>query len=224
MKHSESIKDIGAALAKAQGAMGGASKDGQNPHFKSKYASLASVVEAIKKPLADNGIAYYQTPVTNDKDECGIETLLVHASGEWILADPFFLPVSKDDAQGFGSALTYCRRYSLAAVCGVAPEDDDGNAASDAAPAKATFQPMPSGEFAKHKNAIATATDDIGLKKAYTAAYVAAQRIGDADATSRFTDLKDARKEELGLTAPRPKGTVGNLGLLPTNAEMDVPQ
>lgn len=197
MKHSESIKELAAALAKAQGAMGGASKDAENPHFRSRYASLASVVDAIKGPLSANGIAYYQTPLTNEKDECGVETLLVHLSGEWILADPFFVPVSKADAQGFGSALTYCRRYSLAAVCGVAPEDDDGNAAAGAAPVAKPHGTMSTGDFGGYKVAIGTAKDEATLKRVYSAAYVAAQRIGDTDAMTRLTDLKDARKEEL---------------------------
>lgn len=200
MKHSESIKEIAAALSKAQGAMAGAKKDSENPHYKSKYADLASIVEAIKKPLAENGLSYMQFPCTNEKDEVGVETLLMHSSGEWIGGDAFFVPVSKSDAQGFGSALTYCRRYSLAAACGVAPDDDDGNAAAkprerEKAPEKAV--PMTTGEFAKHKNAIGAATDQTALRKAYSLAYVAAQTCGDKDAESRFTDVKDLRKQEL---------------------------
>lgn len=198
MKHSESIKEIAGALAKAQAAMGGALKDGNNPHFKSKYASLASVVDAVKAPLAANDIAYFQTPVTSEKDECGVETMLLHSSGEWILADPFFIPVSKADAQGFGSALTYCRRYSLAAVCGVAPEDDDGNAASAAAP-----KGMSTAEFAVHKNAIGTASDESALREAYGKAYVAARN--DADAKTRFTTLKDERKAALATDGDIPQ-------------------
>lgn len=141
MQTSNSIKEIAAALAKAQSAMDGAKKSSTNPHFKSRYADLESVVDAIKPALTANGIAYVQFPVTNDRQEVGVETMLCHASGEWIRSEPFFVPVTKADAQGFGSALTYCRRYSLAAACGVAPEDDDGNAAAKAAPAAIPADP-----------------------------------------------------------------------------------
>lgn len=133
MNKSESIKELATALAKAQGEIKGALKDSTNPHFRSKYADLASVVEAIRAPLAKNGIAYVQLTVPSDKDEAQVETVLMHSSGEWI-SGVIAVPVSKADAQGFGSALTYARRYGLAAAVGVAPEDDDGNAASAAAP------------------------------------------------------------------------------------------
>ncbi len=136
MKHSDSIKEIAAALSKAQGAMAGAKKDSDNPFFKSKYADLSSVVAAIKEAFAANGLSYVQSLLTNDKQECGVETMLLHSSGEWLCGDPFYVPVSKQDAQGFGSAATYCRRYDLAAMTGVAAEDDDGNAAATAKPAR----------------------------------------------------------------------------------------
>jgi hypothetical protein len=136
MKHSESIKELAGALAKAQGALEGAIKDSENPHFRSRYADLASVVAALKAAFPVNGLSYVQTVVTSDA-AVGVETMLMHASGEWICGDPFFVPVNKADAQGFGSALTYCRRYSLATMGGVAPEDDDGNAAASAAPTQA---------------------------------------------------------------------------------------
>lgn len=133
MKHSDSIATLAAALAKAQAALEGAVKDSTNPHFKSRYADLASVVAALKAAFPANGLSYVQTIVT-EANSVGVETMLLHASGEWILGEPFYVPVNKADAQGFGSALTYCRRYSLAAMGGVAPEDDDGNAATKAAP------------------------------------------------------------------------------------------
>jgi hypothetical protein len=133
MNKSETIGALAAALAKAQGQMAGAMKDSTNPHFKSKYADLASIVEAIKAPLSNNGIAYVQTVVEHES-AAGIETILMHSSGEWMSTGPCFVPVAKTDAQGYGSAMTYARRYSLAAACGCAPEDDDGNAAAKAAP------------------------------------------------------------------------------------------
>jgi hypothetical protein len=133
MNHSDSIKELATALAKAQGELMGAKKDTANPFFKSKYADLASIVEALKACFPKYGLAYVQTICTNEHG-VGVETILMHASGEWVKGDPFFLPVNKADAQGFGSCATYARRYSLAAIAGVAPEDDDGNAAAAAKP------------------------------------------------------------------------------------------
>lgn len=130
MNKSESVKELAAALAKAQGEMRGAVKDSANPFFKSTYADLSSVVDAIRSAFASNGLSYIQSVEPSDKDEVRVETTLLHASGEWIACGVLALPVSKHDAQGFGSALTYARRYSLSAAVGIAPEDDDGNAAS----------------------------------------------------------------------------------------------
>ena len=130
MNKSESIKELAAALAKAQGQVKGAVKDSSNPFFKSKYADLASVVEAIRVAFSTHGLSYVQTVEPSEKDEVRVETFILHASGEWIGCGVLSLPVVKADAQGYGSALTYARRYSLSAACGVAPEDDDGNAAS----------------------------------------------------------------------------------------------
>jgi hypothetical protein len=133
MKTSNGIAALAAALSKAQAAMRGAAKDSQNPHFKSKYADLASVWEACREALTANGLSVIQTTEPSGRDEVIVETALLHDSGEWI-SSRLAMPVQKADAQGFGSALTYARRYSLAAMVGVAPEDDDGNAATKAAP------------------------------------------------------------------------------------------
>jgi hypothetical protein len=135
MNKSETIKELSAALAKAQALIEGAEKDGSNPHFRSKYATLASVVDAVKEPLAKNGLSY--TQVLHDAENAvKVETIILHQSGEWLSCGCLSVPVSKHDAQGFGSALTYARRYSLSAAFGVAPEDDDGNEAAKAAPAQ----------------------------------------------------------------------------------------
>lgn len=133
MDRSESIKEIATALSKAQKLMEGASKDKTNPFFKAKYADLASVKEAIREPLADNGLSYTQI-VHDDPLAAKIETVVMHSSGEWFSNGILSVPVSKNDAQGFGSAITYARRYSLQAAFGVAPEDDDRNAAVQAKP------------------------------------------------------------------------------------------
>lgn len=134
MNKSESIKELSTALAKAQGKIKGAVKDSANPFFKSKYADLASVVEAIRQAFSENGLSYVQTVEPSEKDEVAVETVLLHSSGEWLSCGILALPVTKADAQGYGSALTYARRYGLSAACGVAPEDDDGNAAAKVAP------------------------------------------------------------------------------------------
>lgn len=128
MMQSEQINELAAALAKAQGAIKGATKDTKNDFFKSKYADLASVWDACRDQLAANGLSVIQTM---DDAERGITvvTTLAHSSGQWIRGRLTMRPV-KDDPQGVGSAITYARRYALAAMVGVAPEDDDGNAAS----------------------------------------------------------------------------------------------
>lgn len=123
-----SLKNLAAALCKAQADMEGAKKDAKNPHFNSKYADLASVWDAIREPLTKNGLSIVQLP-SSMQGGVEVETILMHTSGE-SLSSVLAMPASKSDAQGFGSALTYARRYSLMAMVGVAPEDDDGNAAS----------------------------------------------------------------------------------------------
>lgn len=142
MNRSEQINELAAALAMAQGQMEGAKKDSDNPFFKSKYADLASVVDAIRGPLAEHGLAYVQLPIPTERDEVQVETVLLHASGQWI-ASIVTVPVTKQDAQGYGSALTYARRYGLQAMAGVAAEDDDGNAAAKAKPRPTEQEMMP---------------------------------------------------------------------------------
>jgi hypothetical protein len=131
-KQEEAIvaNEIIAALAKALPEVEGASKDKTNPHFKAKYADLSSVIEAIR-PVATHGLWFRQAPVEHEKGAC-IETFYVHSSGQEMSAGRCYVPASKNDAQGFGSAMTYCRRYGLLAAFGIAPEDDDGNAAAKA--------------------------------------------------------------------------------------------
>lgn len=129
MKHSESIAAIAKALAIAQGEMKAALKDKQNPFFHSTYADLASVIDALREPFAKSGLSYSQGTEPSEKNEVKVVTLLMHESGEW-LESSLSMPVKKDDAQGYGLAMTYARRYSLQAMCGQAAEDDDGNVSS----------------------------------------------------------------------------------------------
>ena len=126
------FKQITKALVKAQKAFGPALKQSNNPHFRSRYADLASCIEAVIDGLNDSGIALIQKTHPSDSNEVVVETIFLHESGEMLSAGLFRVPAIKNDPQGFGSALTYARRYGLMAACGIAPEDDDGNAASGA--------------------------------------------------------------------------------------------
>lgn len=132
MNQSESIKNLAAAMAAAQSQMGAAIKGASNPFFKSKYADLGSVIEAIKPHFAANGLSYVQFPVSGESS-VGVTTRLMHSSGEWLEQD-YFIPLGKMDAQAAGSAITYARRYALQSIAGIPAEDDDGNAATQAAP------------------------------------------------------------------------------------------
>jgi hypothetical protein len=127
------MKDLYAAMAKAFPEIEWASKDKNNQHFKSKYADLGAVVEAIKPALTKNGLFFVQQTHEQEGGVC-VETVVCHSSGESMPLGKLFVPASKQDAQGYGSALTYARRYSLMTAFGVCPEDDDGNAASKPAP------------------------------------------------------------------------------------------
>jgi len=133
MNKSESIASLAKALAQAQPLVEGALKDKVNPAFRSKYADLGAVMDAIKPAIAAHGLSFVQ--VSHDIEHgAKVETVILHESGEWISCGAVSVPAGKHDAHGFGSALTYARRYSLSAAFGVAPEDDDGNAATKTAP------------------------------------------------------------------------------------------
>jgi len=129
MKKSDSITELATALNLAQQQMGGAVKDSKNPFFKSSYADLTSVIKAIKEPLNSNGLSYLQFPVTSaGGNGVGVETILMHKSGEWI-SNEYVMPLSKNDAQGAASCITYARRYALQSIVGLPTADDDGEAA-----------------------------------------------------------------------------------------------
>lgn len=133
------MKQIAAALVKAQKAFGPALKTTANPFFKSKYADLSACVEAVIDGLNENGVFLAQN-CHECPDGVTVETVFIHESGETYSAGKLHVPAAKNDPQGYGSALTYARRYSLMAACGIAPEDDDGNAASRP---KAPVTPLP---------------------------------------------------------------------------------
>lgn len=127
LTHSEQINELAIALAKAQGKIEGAKKGVENTFFKSKYADLAAVWDAVRGPLTENGIAVIQSPFT-DGAHVGVDTMLVHTTGQWMRG--VVVATAKDEGpQAVGSCITYLRRYALQSFVGVAAEDDDGNAA-----------------------------------------------------------------------------------------------
>ncbi len=142
MQASDQINELAAALAKAQSEIGAARKSSENPFFHSKYADLAEVWETVRGPLSKNGLSVVQFPsVRPEKSDAAappvgpsemrvvVTTMLLHSSGQF-MADELALRCAKDDPQSVGSAITYARRYALAAAVGVAQEDDDGNSAT----------------------------------------------------------------------------------------------
>jgi len=146
MKKSESIKELATALNKFQAECSGAKKDADNPFFGSKYANLEAVINCAKSALDNNGLAVSQFPIM-DQGYCGVETILMHSSGEWI-SNTLLLACKKQDPQAMGSAITYARRYAYQSVLGIPSEDDDGekymtsNQApiQQQAPVQATYQ------------------------------------------------------------------------------------
>ncbi len=143
MQKSESLKNIAAALITFHAKMETVKKDSTNPFFKSKYASLSNILEAIKTPLEESGLTFSQLPM----GENSLSTIIIHAgSGEYLCADYNMKP-AKDDPQGRGSAITYQRRYALASILGLnIDEDDDGNQASKPGAEKAKSTPAANGQ------------------------------------------------------------------------------
>jgi hypothetical protein len=156
---------IATAFVKAQKAFGPALKSSTNPHFRSRYADLSACVEAVIDALNQNGIALMQQ-TCDSTDGVTVETVLIHESGEIITSGKLHVPAAKHDPQGYGSALTYARRYSLMAACGIAPEDDDGNAAT-----RRTATP----DITDHLAAIEASASSDEMTKAYKDAYDACQ-------------------------------------------------
>lgn len=127
MNKSESIKELANALCEFQAAVEKIRKKETNPFFKSKYASLSDILDVIRQPLADNGLSFVQFP----SGKYGLDTMLLHTSGEWI-SESYQMEPTKHDPQGAGSVITYQRRYALGAILGLNIDvDDDANAASE---------------------------------------------------------------------------------------------
>ena len=128
MSQSETISELTKALVKVQETIANPKRTEKNPFFNSLYADLATVLEVCREPLSTNGLAIVQT-LDVEGDKSVLVTTLLHTSGEWISGKQILNPV-KNDPQGIGSATTYARRYGVMAIVGLAPEDDDGEAAS----------------------------------------------------------------------------------------------
>jgi hypothetical protein len=175
---SRDLNELAAALAKAQGEIEGAIKDKSNPAFRSKYADLGAVWDAIREPFSKNGLSVVQFP-RRDGNSVEVETILLHSSGQW-MSGTFSVPTAKQDAHGFGSATTYARRFSLSAVCGVAPVDDDGNAAAGKANTHIPTSTHP-GDFAEE------ARRD-GLTTETRSTYQVAKDKKGEDAAKKWTD------------------------------------
>lgn len=144
MKSSESIKQIAPAFLSAQIEIESAEKTGVNPHFRSKYADLTAIIDAVKKPLNGHGIAILQ-PVNGME----VETILIHTSGEWLSSSTPIVCREPNNPQALGSAITYAKRYGLQSMVLLPAEDDDGNAASGVSdrseqtvPVKTSSQPF----------------------------------------------------------------------------------
>jgi hypothetical protein len=173
------MKNIASALVRAQRGFAPALKTSTNPHFRSKYVDLAGCIEAVVDALNAAGIALIQR-TSEDSTGVTVETVFVHESGEMMECGKLHVPASKQDAQGYGSALTYARRYSLMAAAGIAPEDDDGNAASRTPTPKVS----------------ATKTDLVPPNRMAVVADVAAA----IDERMSANDLIGAFEEYLGIT------------------------
>ena len=184
-------KNIAAAFVKAQRAFGPALKTSTNPHFKSKYADLANCVEAVVDALNANGIALMQRTF-ECKDGVMVETVFVHESGEVMECGMLHVPAGKQDPQGYGSALTYARRYSLLAATGLAPEDDDGNSASRKTEIKSTVNENQILDLMAAMDEVTTVKE---LQDAYKQAYKATN--GEQAWQTKVIAKKDVKKAML---------------------------
>ena len=178
-----------AAFAEIEGAV----KDAKNPHFKSKYADLPAIIAAIKPALIRHGLAFTQ-PCQPSEEGVTVSTVLHHSSGEAMDLGSLFVPANKKDAQGFGSALTYARRYALVSAFGVPTEDDDGNAASSAMNRQAAT--ITEGQFQELQKLIDDSGADVpGICTAYGISAVAMLPAGKFDILKSQLNKKLTQRE-----------------------------
>lgn len=205
----ERAAGIAAALARAQSEMGKALKESNNPHFRSKYADLGNVMDACMPSLSKHGIAVIQP---TGMDELGqyVETVLIHGETGEKLSCRVPLIVQKNDMQGYGSAVTYARRYGLMAMAGIAPEDDDGNAAKAAAPQKESqpqFNPRAAADRVIGKLRRAKSLDD--LKDAWRSEQAVISEIKEA-AGLIYEEIEKASLACRDALTPAPSADLGD--------------
>tara|TARA_R100001377_G_C3178685_1_gene105788 strand:+ start:513 stop:1124 length:612 start_codon:yes stop_codon:yes gene_type:complete len=198
MNKSENIDKLAAALSKTQGGIEGAKKEQTNPFFNSQYSDLKSCWLAVRDHLVSNGLSITQLPGKIESTEAGrtisLETVLMHSSGQWISTEAS-LPVTKPDAHGCSSALTYLRRISLSAILSLTSEpDDDGNASIDTKSKDANTSVDPK-VLKKHLKDISSSDTMPSLKEANIIAFKFAR--DDQDALSAILAAKNIRKESL---------------------------
>jgi hypothetical protein len=197
MKTSESIAKIAVALLEAQKGITFAAKDATNPHFKNRYADLPAVVDAVKPALNEAGIAFIQSAGPSDDSKLHLTTRLIHTSGEWI-EDTLVMPLPKQDPQGYGSAMTYARRYALAAITGLYQDDDDGNAGAGvvqkAAPA---HKGMTGSELEDFRIAMREADDEEALQRIGKNVPAHATDAQKAELASEYTKRRKSLKQSV---------------------------
>jgi hypothetical protein len=199
LQFSAELSKLAAALAAAQGAIEDAKKDAANPHFKAKYATLASIRTAITPSFSKNGLSYVQLNEPHGMDGVMIVTLLLHSSGQWIRSR-LFVPVSKKDAQGFGSALTYGRRYALAQISGIAFEDeDDATEAVKTSAPPAEKKSEPSIDVVALDHDLSEAANAEELKNAILAVQKVKDKLSKKDLESLMA-TRERRVRELGTS------------------------
>jgi hypothetical protein len=194
---------LASAMAAAFAEIEAATKSANNPHFKSKYADLGAIIEAVKPPLIAHGLFFTQRCHPCDTG-VSVETVVHHSSGEELSLGTLFVPANKNDAQGFGSALTYARRYALVTAFGVPVEDDDGNAAARASRGAAgghseegavSPRQQSNGDGTGHREKLAGPYTSITQLKTAVREFVRTlQGCGDDGELRAFLDTKDARE------------------------------
>lgn len=206
-------KELYTALSNAQGKIENAKKTSLNPHFKSKYTDLAAVWDACREAMTSEGLAVVQLPCEAPPGHVGLMTIITHKSGQ-SMQEKFFMPVAQaNNPQAVGSALTYAKRYALLGAAGIAPEDDDGNAATGRpAPTAAPSAPKAIQDWTQvSKDMTKSITDLLEAKNTAGArtlfSEVRASNMDEPAKTTLLTAMADAIRKteaELATAAPAP--------------------